>query len=431
MFSGKNHQIFARFALPQMVGLLFNSVYIIVDGVFIGNVLGRDAMAAAAVSVPLVEMLIALSMVLASGSGVMIASALGCGDEKGARHIFGNVVAAAAGIGLLIAALGNACIHELAVVFGSTDVIHEQAVTYMRYILTLSPFMIFSFLLGGLARNDGRPRLAMIAMVVGSLSNVFLDWLFMVPLDMGIGGAALATAIGPMISVAILLPHFLRKRGALYMTRVRVKMTTIGRILLLGFPSFIMEFTIGIITFVYNACIVRSGYGEIGLAAYLIIGYLMLMILTLFLGMAEGLQPVFTHFTGTGEAQRHSSMYAFAVKVFAAMGVACYSLVLVGARVFYAIFSPADVELIEFAATRSVPYFCGFVFAGYNIPHDFLWTGDAEDGRLARRVADAQRDPAARARRAAARFYGQGGHMARALRQRGVDGGLCGGAVCA
>ncbi len=373
MFHGKNHEIFARFALPQMIGLLFNSVYIIVDGVFIGNVLGRDAMAAAAVSVPLVEMLIALSMVLASGSGVMIAGALGRDDRKGARYVFNVVIVTAAGIGLLIALFGNAFIHQLAVVLGSMEAIHDQAVTYMRYILTLSPFMLYSFLLGGLARNDGQPRLAMVAMVVGSLSNVFLDWLFMVPLHMGIGGAALATAVGPVISVIILLPHFLKKRGALYFEKFRLKMRFVGRILMLGFPSFVMEFTIGMITFVYNAGIVRSGYGEVGLAAYLIIGYLMLMILTLFLGMAEGLQPVFSHFTGTNEPQRNRSMYAFSVKVFAAVSIACYALVLVGSRAFYTIFNPEDLELIEFAATRSVPYFCGFVFAGYNILTISYW----------------------------------------------------------
>lgn len=220
----------------------------------------------------------------------------------------------------------------------------------------------------------------MVAMVIGSLSNVFLDWLFMVPLHMGIGGAALATAVGPVISVIILLPHFIRKRGALYFEKFKLKLRIAWRILMLGFPSFVMEFTIGMITFVYNAGIVRNGYGEVGLAAYLIIGYLMLMILTLFLGMAEGLQPVFSHFTGTSETARNKSMYAFAVKVFVAVGIACYALVLVGSRAFYTIFNPEDVELIEFAATRSVPYFCGFVFAGFNILTISYWQASQRTG---------------------------------------------------
>ena len=94
----------------------------------------------------------------------------------------------------------------------------------------------------------------------------------MYPLNMGIGGAALATAIGPVFSVLILLPHFLRRRGALMFAKTRPQARLLRRVYLLGFPSFIMEFTIGIITFIYNSAIVRHGYGELGLAAYLVIG---------------------------------------------------------------------------------------------------------------------------------------------------------------
>ena len=90
---------------------------------------------------------------------------------------------------------------------------------------------------------------------------------------------------------------------------MHIRFDPIKHILILGFPAFIMEFTIGIVTFVYNFAIVKHGYGEIGLAAYLIIGYLMLIILTLFLGMAEGLQPVFSYFAGVGEENRSREMW--------------------------------------------------------------------------------------------------------------------------
>ena len=81
MYKGKTHELFAKYALPQMVGLLFNSVYTIVDGVFIGHRLGRGAMAAAAVSVPLAEILIALGIAIAAGAGVLISGALGRGED--------------------------------------------------------------------------------------------------------------------------------------------------------------------------------------------------------------------------------------------------------------------------------------------------------------------------------------------------------------
>ncbi len=373
MYEGKPRTLFAKYAIPQMIGLLFNSVYVIVDGIFIGNLLGRDAMAAAAVSVPFVEILIALSMAIASGAGVMISGQLGR-DEKGkALQTFHEAILCAASLSGMIIVFGNVFIHPLAELLGSTPQIHEEAVSYLWYIVTFSPFLLFSFLLGGLARNDGRPKLAMIALAIGSVSNIILDYVFMYPLNMGIAGAALATAVGPVFSVLILLPHFLLKKGKLYFTKTHIRFYHIRYILTLGFPSFIMEFTIGIVTFVYNFAIVKHGYGEIGLAAYLIIGYLMLIILTLFLGMAEGLQPVFSYFAGIGDEDRNLEMRRFAVRVFLSIGLLCYLLIVLFSRNFYSIFSPSDLELIDFAANKSIPYFCGFFLAGYNILMISYW----------------------------------------------------------
>ena len=221
---------------------------------------------------------------------------------------------------------GNIFLHPIADALGATPQIHDDAISYLRCIVTFAPFLLLSFLLGGLARNDGRPKLSMFALAFGSVSNIVLDYVFMYPLNMGIGGAALATAIGPLFSVMILLPHFLMKRGCLHFAKVKIRFAQIKRIFMLGFPSFIMEFTIGIVTFVYNFAIVRNGYGEIGLAAYLVIGYLMLIILTLFLGMAEGLQSVFSYFAGTGAQERCQEMRRFAAKVFLSVGILCYVL---------------------------------------------------------------------------------------------------------
>lgn len=373
MFEGSSSEIFRKFALPQMIGLLFNSIYIIVDGLFIGNRLGRDAMAAAAVGVPLVEILISLSMAIASGAGILISSQLGRGEKERAVRTFNTAILTAAAVSAAVMIFGNFFIDDIAVALGSTTQIHSDAVTYIWYIITFSPFMLYSFLLGGMARNDGKPKLAMCALTIGSLSNIMLDYIFMYPLNMGIAGAALATALGPILSDLILLPHFLRKKGRLYFARVKFKMQNIKRIFRLGFPSFIMEFTIGIITFVYNAAIRHYGFGELGLAAYLVIGYLMLIILTLFLGCAEGLQPVFSHFTGTGEEERCRDVRRYAAKIVLLIGLACYVVILLFSRYFFSMFAPGDMELIHFMESRSRYYFFGFFLAGFNILMISFW----------------------------------------------------------
>ena len=241
--------------------------------------------------------------------------------------------------------------------------------------------MLLSFVLGGLVRNDGQPVHAMIALSVGSVSNILLDWLFMYPLNMGIAGVAWATALGPLLSDLILIPHFLFRRGSLRLRPGRVHIRLIGRMVLLGIPSFVMEFTIGMITYITNTSIRLLGMGEIGLAAYLLIGYLMLIILTLFLGMAEGLQPVFSSMTGNGDHSGLVSMRRFAMLVFTAAGVLCYVLVYFFSGSFYRLFTAGDQALLAFTSAHSRAYFSGFVFAGINILFISYWQSIEETGK--------------------------------------------------
>lgn len=311
----------------------------------------------------------------------MISARLGQGEKDKARSIFSLSVLCTAVMGLLICVLGNIRIHPLAELLGSTPAIHEEAISYMWYILTFSPFLLFSFLLSGLVRNDNRPKLAMFALMFGSVSNIVLDYVFMYPMNMGIAGAALATALGPIFSVLIMLPHFLFKRGDLYLAKFKLRWSNLCSVYVLGFPSFIMEFTIGIITFVYNFAIVHYGFGEIGLAAYLVIGYLMLIILTLFLGMAQGLQPVFSYFMGTGEKARSRALLGFSVKMFLAIGILCYILIVFFSRYFFSIFNPGDIELIDLMESKSLPYFCGFFLAGFNILMISYWQANERTGK--------------------------------------------------
>ncbi len=373
MCEGKTHTLFFRYAVPQMLGLLFNSVYLIVDGIFIGNRLGRDAMAAAAVAVPVIEVMIAVSLAVSSGAGAILSGCLGRGEREQAVKVCNTAIRILGMIGLFIMMFGNLFLHPIAEMLGATPDIHNEAVSYLRCIVTFAPFLLFSFLLGGLVRNDGQPKLAMFALTFGSVSNMILDYVFMYPLNMGIRGAALATALGPVFSVLILLPHFFLARGNLRITRCRTELRQVRQILYLGIPSFIMEFSIGIVTFIYNSAIARHSGGELGLAAYLLIGYLMLIILTLFLGLAEGLQPLFSLFAGTGAYERNRSMLRFATKVFLILGIVCYGLVLLFAKDFYSVFTPNDQELVAFAVKKSHIYFCGFFLAGFNILMISYW----------------------------------------------------------
>lgn len=359
--------LLTRYVLPQIVGLVVNSLYFLVDGIYIGRRLGPAGLAAAGVAVPLVEVTIALAMMLSVGSAVLVSAAAGRGDGPEARRIFNLSVRFTLGVSLVLMVLGGLFATPLARLLGADDAILADTATYLRVFLLFSPFFIFSYALSTFVRNDGRPSLAMWALTLGSVMNILLDWVFMYPLNMGIGGAALATGLGPVFSVVLMLPWFFGKRGNLYFERVRFAWRDIGRILTGGAPALVSESTIGLVTLLYNLAIVRQGLGEEGLASYVVIGYAALIGSAVFLGTAQGLQPAVSYFHGAGLPGRIRGLMRAGGLLNLILGVAIYGVILLLGPAFYAIFMPGDPALLAATEQAGRLYFLFLPFAALNI----------------------------------------------------------------
>ena len=148
---------------------------------------------------------------------------------------------------------------------------------------------MFSFTLSTFARNDHATKRAMWALVVGACSNIVLDYIFMYPLHLGMAGAALATALGPVFGVMIIMPHFIKREGKLFLHRVTLQTPFLVSIIKKGSAAFVTNFSIGMIALFYNLASVGFAYGDMGLSAYLIIGYIALIALRCFMGAAQGI----------------------------------------------------------------------------------------------------------------------------------------------
>lgn len=361
-----NRHIIWRFAIPQMIGLIFNSIYFIIDGIFIGRRLGPDALAAAGVAIPVVEIMIAISMLISVGAGVVISSSLGKNDTNSANQIFNKANMITLILAASVVILGNLLLEPLARFMGATDLILNDTMVYLRYFITASPFLIFSFTLSTFARNDNAPRLAMWALIVGSLSNILLDWVFMYPLNMGMAGAALATALGPVFSVMILLPHFLRKKGVLSFKFMTFSLKDVWDITVKGMAAFITNFSIGLVTLFYNLSITHQGLGEATLSAYVIIGYLALIALTAFLGSSQGIQPAISFFAGSGDNDRIVSLTRSTLWFNAGLALAFTALMWVAGPIVISLFTNDALLITNTSAIANI-YFLNLVFAAVNI----------------------------------------------------------------
>lgn len=363
----KTGALLRRYVLPQMVAMVVNSVYFIIDGIYIGRRLGTGALAAAGVGVPVVEGTIALAMMASVGAGVLISSAAGRGQSAEARRLFNLAVRFILGFSLALAAAGGLFTVPLARFLGAGDAILADTVTYLRIFLLFCPFFIFSYALSTFVRNDGRPGLAMWALTIGSVSNILLDWVFMYPLNMGMAGAALATGLGPVFSVLILLPHFLRRRGKLYFERACAPARMLGKMLAGGAPALVSEATIGLTTLLYNLAIVKAGLGQEGLASYIVIGYAALLCMAAFLGAAQGLQPAISTLTGAGQNEEVRRLARLGAVFCLGLGLGLYGLLWAAGTGFYGIFIAADPALLAATAQNGRLYFLCLPFAALNI----------------------------------------------------------------
>ncbi len=363
----KTSVILLRYVIPQMIGLVFNSIYFIVDGIFIGKRLGTAALAAAGVGVPVVEIMIALSMLISVGTGVIISINLGSGDKEKAVKVFNLSNAAALIFVLCIVIFGNIFIVPLAKALGATDLIIDNTIIYLRYFISFCPFLLFSFVLGTYARNDHRPRLAMWALTIGSLSNILLDYVFMYPLNMGIAGAALATGLGPVFSVIILLPHFLMKKGQLVFKKPVMCGKTLINICTNGLSAFVSEFSIGFVTLLYNLFIIKNGFGDNGLASYLVIGYAALICLTALIGASQGIQPAVSFYTGSGEKSKIKALFISTLLFNIILAICFYLLLFFAGHYFFTIFINDNYSLVIFTAEKAKIYFTNLIFAAANI----------------------------------------------------------------
>ena len=365
-FRMSNKNVLMKFAIPQMIGMLFNSVYLIVDGIFIGHRLGPNALAAGGLAVPVVEFAIALAMMISVGAGVMISQAFGKEDVKRANQIFNQSNIITLVLSLSLSVLGLVFTKDLARILGASDLIMQDTVTYLKYFFLGLPFLIFSFTLSTFVRNDQAPKRAMWALVIGAISNIILDYVFMYPMNLGMAGAALATALGPVFGVMILLPHFFLKQGNLVFERIQLTYQFIKELIHYGMAALVTNFSIGMISLFYNFAIVAYGFHEIGLSAYLIVGYISLIALRSFLGIAQGVQPVMSIYESQGQGEAILSLNRFVCIFNAVLGIVLSVLIIIFGKPLAAIFT-SDGELMTYAAKIAGIYFLNLVFAAINI----------------------------------------------------------------
>ncbi len=358
---------FFRYTTLSVFGTLGVSCYILADTFFVSKGLGTSGLTALNLAIPVYNFIHGTGLMLGMGGATKFSVCKSQGNQELVNRVFTNTIYLVVLFSIAFMLPGFFASRQLAFALGADQAVLEMTITYLRLLLLFSPAFILNDVLLCFVRNDANPQLVMCAMLIGSFSNVILDYIFIFPLDMGIFGAVFATGISPVISILIMVPHWGKNKNSFHFVRTGICMRIVQSDLSLGFPSLISQISSGIVMITFNAIILKLE-GNVGVAAYGIIANISLVVVAIYTGVAQGAQPLVSRFYGQGNRQQIQAVLCYAIFTTLALSGILYTLIFAFAQPIAAIFnSECNAELQEIAVTGLKLYFMSAPFVGYNI----------------------------------------------------------------
>lgn len=359
-------KLFFRYLIPSISATLVTSIYILADTIIIGKGIGADGIAALNLLLPLFSVCSGTGMLFGVGGAVLMSVANGQRNKRLANYYFTNALFIASIVTIIYFIIGNCFLEKIAYILGSNENSIGLVMEYGRYLMIGIPAFVFSNFLQAFVRNDNSPKLVMIAVITGGVSNIILDLLFIYVFRMGMKGASIATMLGSIITVVILLIHFLSKKNTMKIIYESIEFDKIKNIFQSGVPSFLIEIANGIITFLFNLQLLRY-IGETGVVVYGIIANYALVSMSLFNGVAQATQPIMATNFGANKIERVISVRRHGIYTGIIVGVLLFLIGALFPEKVVNIFINPTKEIIEFSIPAIRIYFITFLMTSVNI----------------------------------------------------------------
>lgn len=294
---------FLFYVVPSLIGLVAISTASIVDGIFVGRIVGPDALAAVTLLIPYFTLLFGTSLMLAVGGSVRAGRYLGAGDAAAASGIFSKTLIAVFALATLAAGLSNAFDEALYVVLGAPESLFPLMRAYLRVISLALVVQLVSLVCYYFVRLDGRPVLATSALVTGAVANVGLNALFLIHFRWGLPGAACATGVSQLLQLCVLASHFAWAKPRLRFSCAQRDWGEVIRSAFNGASEFVNEVSTGVVMLVLNWLMVTR-VGVHGVAAFAVVNFAVFASLMIFYGVADALHLLVSQNLGAGNVSR-------------------------------------------------------------------------------------------------------------------------------
>ena len=360
-------QDFGRYVSLSVLGMIAVSCYILADTFFVAQGLGTTGLAALNLAIPVYNVIHGTGLLLGMGGATKFSILKSQGAHRRADSVFTHTLGMAAAAAAVFALVGALGAPQLAALLGADGETAAMTGTYLRVLLLFAPAFLCNDVLVCFVRNDGAPQLAMAATLSCSLANVVMDWFFIFPCGMGIFGAVLATGFSPVIGVIVQSPHWLGRRRGFHLRQVRPRLRTAGQVLALGVPSLLDQLSGAVVMITFNTLILGLT-GNTGVAAYGVVANLSLVVLSVYTGIAQGIQPLVSRALGQGQRAALQRLLRYALGTALVFSAALYLVFFLGAGPIAGVFNSEQDPAMQAIACQGLRlYFLAAPFAGVNI----------------------------------------------------------------
>ncbi len=355
-----------KFAVPTIAMTVFMSFYTMVDGLFVSNLIGTDALSAINLTAPVIQLVTAISTMLAAGGSAVIMKKMGEKTAEEAREDFTFLILVNVVAGAVMCGLGYAVMDHIFAAMGLSAEVSGYCVGYLGvYLLFTIPILLMNnFTLYMIACE--KAALSLVCSVAGGVLNMVLDYVFIAVLDMGIRGAAAATGLGYSVTAVAGFIVFSRQKSLLHFKRPVLRWNVLRNAVLNGCSEMATALVTGVVTMMFNWTMLRYA-GEDGVAAVTIIMYVLMFASSLYTGYSYGVAPMLSYYYGEKNHVKLKKLVAASIKVIAAISAVTVAVSFLLTKPLVSVFAHPDNPVYNLAVDGNRICTVALVFIGFNI----------------------------------------------------------------
>lgn len=358
-------KLLIKFSIPAVIGMLVNALYSVVDRIFVGRGVGSIALSGVAVTLPITNVIMAVGLLVGTGSAAVVSIKLGQNKVKQAENILGNAAVLSIIFSVILSIFGLIFLEPILNILGASSETMPDAKIFGSILLAGAVLQNIGFGLNPIIRSEGDPKTAMKTMLIGAVLNLIINPILIFGFKLGVAGSAISTLVSQAVCTVWIIVYFTKGKSLLKLKKenMKLKKDIIKQIIAIGISPFAMQIGASLVTIIINTSLVKYG-GDVAVGAFSIIMSITILILMPMLGVNQGVQPIIGYNFGAKNISRVKKAFKYGVIVNTAIATIGFLIVQLFSVQIIRMFNTTDTNLISLGANGLSIFLMMFAVVG-------------------------------------------------------------------